>query len=148
MYIVLHTPPKKIFHGKKRLCKKSIRRDWRILNWAITVKVGDYIGTCTGTNAQVAKIEYHWANEGARRYKPNRSWYLDEIGFHDTKGGFHFCPGGGCAFPPESPEQILKYYQENWPLASPPKLDAHGVLTFDEAEREAWRAEFTKHYGC
>lgn len=138
--MILTTPPKKLYRGKKRLCKKLLFRP-KMLKWALTVKVGDYIGTCLGHNRQVAKIEYLWINEGLwSRCKQNRSWFLEEVIFQDTTGGSHTCPGGGCAFPPESVEQILEYWATYWPNDPPPKLNEHGDLNFSsEEEYQAWR---------
>ena len=145
--MILTIPPKKLWRGKKRLCKPMLCGDSKILNWALQVKVGDYIGTCLGHNRQVAKIEYLWQNEGLwRRFKKNRSWFLEEVIFQDTTGGSHACPGGGCAFPPEPVEKILRYYTENWPLVSPPKLNEQGDLVFTSEEYQAWREEFRTKY--
>jgi len=103
-----------LYKGKKRLAKKRLPV-WsrRILQWALTIKSGDYIGTCEGCNRKVAEIELIYVNEGEfYRCKPNKTRLLHEIEFTDTRGQLHFCPGGGCAFPKETNEQITRLWSE------------------------------------
>ncbi len=102
----------KLYRGKKRLCMRHIpSMDREILRWALSVKPGDYIGTCFGYNSKVTEIVPMWRNEGKYyRNKKNKNWFLEEVRFTDTKGRWHFCPGGGCAFPPETPKFITEYF--------------------------------------
>jgi len=82
------------------------------LEWAIAIKPGDWIGTCEGCNRQVTEVEPIWVNEGRfRRGKPNKTRVVFEVRFTDNHGRWHYCPGGGCAFPPESVEKIEAYYK-------------------------------------
>jgi len=104
--------PTRLWRGKSRLAKKFIGRSRSILEWAIGISPGDWIGTCEGCNRQVKEIEYIWENEGDfRRMKKNKTWVLFEVEFFDSKGGSHYCPGGGCAFPKQSSEMIEDYYK-------------------------------------
>lgn len=139
--MILLTPPKKLYRGKKRYCWPWLScRD--LLNWAISVKVGDYIATCTGFNEKVAKIEYVWSNVGwYHREKMDNNWFLNEVIFHNATGGVHYCPGGGCALPRQSNEKIVSYYQNDWPLVPPPPLTENGELA-----DPAWNAEWKKVY--
>jgi hypothetical protein len=113
----------KLWRGKKRLAKKMLgprafsidnpNRTVRLLRWAMTIKPGDYIATCEGCNRQVASIEPQWKNEGRwRRCKLNKTWFLSEVCFTDTRGRLHYCPGGGCAYPKETPEEVTQYFRE------------------------------------
>lgn len=103
----------RLWYGKKRLAKRLVREGTsytRLLRWGLTIKPGDYIATCEGTNRKVAEVEIEWKNEGRwRRGKPNKTWFLFEIVFTDTRGGWHYCPGGGCSSPAEPPEVVNRY---------------------------------------
>lgn len=102
----------RLWVGKKRLCYPLIRIfDEEMLRWACGVKVGEYIGTCEGHNRKVAAIDPDWSNVGSwrgRGEKRLQHYFLREVVFTDTKGSWHYCPGGGCAFPAETPEQITE----------------------------------------
>lgn len=75
----------------------------------MTIKPGDYIGTCEGTNRKVATIEIDWRDDGDwRRSKPNGTRWIHEVIFTDTNGGMHWAPGGGCAFPAEPPQKVTE----------------------------------------
>jgi len=108
------TLSKRLYKGKKRLAKKLLApRRQKLLLWALSIKPGDYIATCEGCNRKVEKIEESWANEGGwRRGKPNKTWVLNEVVFIDTNGRMHHCPGGGCAYPAETPEEVVDYHKE------------------------------------
>ena|SRR3990167_3926368 len=103
----------KWYKGKKRLAKKALSaRHLKSIKWALSVKVGDYIGTCEGCNRKVAEINPIWDNEGKyHRRKSNRAWFIGEVEFTDTHGRFHNCPGGDCAYPKETPEHITNYFR-------------------------------------
>ncbi len=112
-----HVKPKKLYKGKKRICLKHLCSEFkRLLKWALTINVGDYIATCEGCNRKVAKIEYIWYNEALWRgkNKPNAHWWLAEVALTDTNGRYHVCPGGGCALPKETVEQIKSYFKNDW----------------------------------
>lgn len=95
--------PSKIYNGKKRVAYKYIVKSYiPILKWALTVNVGDYIATCEGCNRKVASIKYEFTNIGKQRV-------LNEVVFEDTNGGIHYCPGGGCAYPKETRDQVVAY---------------------------------------
>lgn len=107
----------KLWKGKKRLAKRMLGSRlgsrFRLLTWALTIKEGDYIATCEGCNRKVTKIEVDWRNEGIwRRSRANKTWFVDEVCFTDTRGRLHFCPGGGCAYPAETPEEVTAYFRE------------------------------------
>lgn len=101
----------KIWRGKKRLAIKlgSHKPDHiEMMVWAMSIKPGDYINTCGGCNRQVAEIEPRWENEGHwSRSKPNKTWVLFEVGFTDVRGQYHICPGGGCAGPKYSLDELM-----------------------------------------
>jgi len=112
---------KLLYKGKKRYVYSRIRRncrDWhgKVLLWGLTVKPGDYIGSCEGFNRKVESINYVWEDIGHwNNDKKNGHWFLYEIEFTSTSGRMHCCPGGGCAFPPETNEQIKEYWlRSNW----------------------------------
>jgi|GEM_PF-6263175 len=102
----------KLYRGKKRLAKRYLgKRDSELLRWALTIKPGDYIGTCEGSNRQVTSVEVQWSNEGVwSRGKPNRTYFLDQIRFTDTNQRWHHCPGGLCAFPAIKPEEVHRWW--------------------------------------
>lgn len=107
----------KLWRGKKRLAKKVLgrlnSRSNTLIQWALTVKPGDYIATCEGCNRQVAKVEPSWYNVGQWLHgRPNKTYFLHEVVFTDTRGRMHPCPGGGCAYPAETPEEVTKYFRE------------------------------------
>ena len=84
-----------------------------MLRWALTIKPGNYIATCEGCNRQVVSVEHRWENVGWwTRCRPNKTWLLSEVCFTDTHGGMHWCPGGGCAYPAETPEEVTSYFRE------------------------------------
>ena len=116
MHINLTSPPKKLYKGKKRLAMRHLYASKRkVLQWALTIKPGDYVATCEGFNRKVERIEYCWANFGLWHAKgQNKTWFLDEVIFHDTSGRMHYCPGGGCAYPKETNEQITTYWRDGW----------------------------------
>lgn len=103
----------KLYRGKKRLAAKFLHSDrQKDLEWALTIKPGDYIGTCEGCNRQVVSIRQIWRNEGQHsRGKSNKTWFLDEMVFIDTHGHLHYCPGGGCAFPAEPPQKVTDFFR-------------------------------------
>ena len=103
----------KIWRGKKRLAMKAMTRQRRkLMEWAVSIKPGDYIATCEGCNRKVAKIDFvGWANEGDRRRRPNKTRFVFEVAFEDTHGRLHYCPGGGCAYPAETPQQVTDYFR-------------------------------------
>lgn len=108
----------RLWRGKKRYAMRLFSRfgaDYvRMLRWGLTVKIGDYIGTCEGVNRKVAKIEPWWFDEGMfMRGKRSGTTFLREIMFTDTRGRTHYCPGGYCAYPQETPEQITEFFR-NW----------------------------------
>lgn len=102
----------KLFKGKKRLALKRINtRHREILTWALSVKPGDYVASCEGTNRKVAKVKPIWRNEGEfMRGNPNRTYFLDEVIIEDTHGRWHTIPG--CATYPETPEEVTAYQRE------------------------------------
>jgi len=101
------------YKGKKRLAKKLLGKQLWLIKWALTIKPGDYIATCEGCNRKVTEVEYDWINEGLfRRGKKNKTRVICEVRFTDTNGQWHNCPGGGCAYPAETPEQVTAYFKE------------------------------------
>lgn len=123
--------PTKLWKGSKRLAKRLLGRrafsinnpnnHVRLLRWALTIKEGDYIATCEGCNRKVADIEVGWNNEGFwSRSKPNNTWVVSEVGFTDTRGRIHYCPGGGCAYPAETPEEVTAYFR-GWAFDGDPE---------------------------
>lgn len=120
MYRPTHIPKKKLFIGKTRICRPLIRADEELLLWACSIKPGDYIATCEGTNRKVAEVVPHWQNVGrwlnckvidnkVVNGRTNKHWYMDEVRFTDTHGRWHYCPAGGCALPKETPEEIAAF---------------------------------------
>lgn len=104
-----HIPKKRLYVGKKRLCHPYIFNE-HLLRWACSIKPGDYIATCEGTNRKVAEVLPEWCNHGLwKSDKPNSHWFLSEVRFTDTNGTWHHCPGGGCALPKETPEQVTAF---------------------------------------
>jgi hypothetical protein len=118
--IKLHRDGKpRLWTGKSRLGKKIVGRYRKILEWAVTIEPGDWIATCEGCNRQVTDIEIYWINEGLSRttrnyeagHRKNKTWAVEEVRFTDTRNRWHSAPGGGCAFPKETNEQIEAYYK-------------------------------------
>lgn len=102
----------RLWYGKKRLALKFIGWDRKILAWAMSVKPGDFIATCEGCNRRVTEVQPKWANEGYwKRGKPNRTWIVHEVQFTDSHGRWHYCPGGGCAYPKQTPAEVTAYYR-------------------------------------
>lgn len=110
----LVTLNKRLYRGKKRYAKRLYPgRSEQLLLWALSVKPGDYIATCEGCNRQVVSKEIDRANEGHwNRNRPNKTSVIHEVVFTDTRGRWHYCPGGGCAYPAETPEQVTQYFRE------------------------------------
>lgn len=55
----------KLYHKTtKRLAKKQIGHDWRILNLARHLKVGDLISSCKGYNERIAEVYPVWSRSG------------------------------------------------------------------------------------
>jgi hypothetical protein len=54
------------YKSTKRIAKKIIRSDWKLLSLGLTMKVGDLIGTCKGWNFYITKIVpvYYKHNKG------------------------------------------------------------------------------------
>jgi len=95
--------PSKIYKGKKRIALKGTSMWMRkVFNWLINTKPGDYVATCEGCNRKIAKIEYKVV-----RYRKHQT--ISGGSITDTNGRNHSCPGGGCALPPETPEEINAY---------------------------------------
>jgi len=91
------------------------RRTRRLFKWALEVKEGDYIGTCEGCNRKVTEIEADFIDVNEFREKPHtgpETFILYEVQFTDTNGRWHHCPGGGCAYPAKTPEQVTAYFRE------------------------------------
>lgn len=108
------------------------RRMRKLLKWALSVKVGDYIGTCEGCNRKVTEIapefveleefiDVEESGDGESHlvigssdgeFKPTDTEILREVQFTDTNGRWHHCPGGGCAYPAETPEQVTAFFRE------------------------------------
>lgn len=104
----------KLYKGKKRLAMSMMpARHRKLMEWALSIKPGDYIATCEGCNRKVAKIDFiEWRNEGWwNRCKPNKTWFVGEVSFEDTHGNLHHCPGGGCAYPAETPQEVTEYFR-------------------------------------
>ena len=109
----------RLWSGKKRLAKKHLKEGsyfTKLLEWAVTVKPGDYIFTCEGNNRKVASVELIWENEGRwNRNRENKTYFLSEVCFTDTHGTIHYCPGGGCASGAKDPKKIsdslIRHYQ-------------------------------------
>ncbi len=128
----------KLWVGKKRLAMRRMpAQHRRLMQWALSVKPGDYVGTCEGCNRKVAKIDFvDWVNEGTWRGRPNKTWFVSEVSFEDTHGRLHHCPGGGCAYPPETPEAVTSYFRgwafdkgseeflSHWFAGQPEKIEA------------------------
>ena len=112
--MIYKNKPRKLWRGKKRIALKWLA-SWEKpqLEWAINIKPGDWIGTCNGCNRQVVDIQYRWYS--SRCYNPCgtniKTQIISEVRFEDTNGRWHYCPGGGCAFPVESIDEIESYYK-------------------------------------
>lgn len=105
---------------------KYYRNKRKLLKWAMSIKVGDYIATCEGCNRKVTEIEPEYVELETyldeesdlgrlvfgERVEPTGTLVLDEVRFTDTNGRWHHCPGGGCAYPAETPEQVTKYFTD------------------------------------
>lgn len=121
--------PKKYYYGKKRsVVNKYGSHRRKILKWAITIRPGDYIATCQGYNSKVISIEYFWrdyrVSETGKVCKLRRGRMLYEVCFKVTGGLFHYAPGGGCAGPKETNEQIIAFHVDNG--YGVPKLNEFG----------------------
>lgn len=111
----------KLYKGERAIAIGYFRergpRLRKLLKWALTVKVGDYIGTCEGCNRQVEEIEpifidvMEFQDSDEEEGTETGTQILYEVMFTDTNGRFHYCPGGGCAYPKESPEQVTNYFK-------------------------------------
>ena len=86
-----------------------------LFKWALEVEVGDYIGTCEGCNRKVTEIEPQFVNANYFRENPHtgpETFVLYEVQFTDTNGRWHHCPGGGCAYPAETPKEVTTYFRQ------------------------------------
>lgn len=108
----------RLFRGDKATALKYFgnrARDAELLLWALDVKPGEYIATCEGCNRRVAesKPRYTYVHvyvEGVP--ETDETQVLHEVRFTDTKGKWHHCPGGGCAHPKQTPEEVTEYQSE------------------------------------
>lgn len=100
--------PRRWFSGKKRICKKySFLATEPNLKWLLSLRLGDYIGSCSGYNVKIAKVEYHWNYPHARvSGRRLNQLVLDDILFVDDTGRHHYASGPGCVDRPYSLEQI------------------------------------------
>ena len=96
---------------KKTYYKNFGRRDAKILLEALEYGPGDIIGTCTGFNVEVSKVEIWW--EHVARYLAGRGIrgeFIKEVTFFDLEGNMHHWPGGGCAHSPYTIAEIEAYW--------------------------------------
>lgn len=103
-----------LWKGRKREAKRllgGVKRQEQ-LRWAMSIEPGDYIGTCDGCNRQVTDVEIGVSNAGTwLRGRAGRTEVVTEVRFTDSLGNWHFCPGGGCAYPPKTPEAVTEYFR-------------------------------------
>ena len=120
-------PIKRLWKGKRRLFMPKFRNQYTLYEWALSIKVGDYVAVCDGCNRKVKEIKYI-----AERLPIYRSWkkidacfdvlkciperrkgyYIKEIIMVDLNGNQHIFPGGGCVLPKETNEEIYSFHKE------------------------------------
>lgn len=106
--------PRRWYSGKKRICKKySYMATKPNLKWLLSLRTGDYIGSCSGYNVKIAKIEYHWRYPHARvSGRRIDQLVLDDILFVDDTGRHHYASGPGCVARPYTMAVILAGIEE------------------------------------
>jgi len=104
----------KLYHGKWKYVRRYYKGNQiALINWALSLKPGDYFSSCAGHNRQVKSTRPHWSNDGRFRYgRTNKHWFIWSVEIIDTLNGFHKCDGSGCAMPAESNETIMNNYRE------------------------------------
>lgn len=108
---VYNNCPKKLYRGKKRLCRFWLQpHTKKIFNWALSVKPGDYIFSHI-CNEKVTCIKFIMSNEGHfRRCKSNKTWFLFEVVFVLESGGYVYCDTSSEVGPAVPVEQLKKEY--------------------------------------
>ena len=110
--------PHKFWKGKKRLACKAMPKAWtERLNWGLSLKVGDIVGTCEGSNRQIEDIKYVWSNYGSS----SNSWVSDVLIF-DRNHNKHYLKIDNCLSLAYSLNQVVNYYENlniefvNWEM--------------------------------
>lgn len=99
--------PHKFWKGKKRLACKAMPKAWtERLNWGLSLKVGDIVGTCEGSNRQIEDIKYVWSNYGSS----SNSWVSDVLIF-DRNHNKHYLKIDNCLSLAYSLNQVVNYYE-------------------------------------
>lgn len=118
--------------------------DLELINWALTIKPGDYIATCEGCNRKVEEVNVWWESKTdfphIQEYPhlDEKGYFIYEVEFIDTNGRIHVCPGGGCALPKETPEEVTEYFRSIVSHDSPNSFS-------EEQEKEwGWCEKFEK----
>lgn len=119
----------RLFKGSEQTAAPHFLKKWprELLLWALDIKIGDYFASCEGCNRKITAKELVYVE--AHQYTPQpelgdyddgRGWnfedketqILHEVIFTDNRGRWHHCPGGGCALPQETPEEVTAYHRE------------------------------------
>ncbi len=102
-----------------------------LMEWAVNVKPGDLYHGCDAYNHVVSKSEIYYGivametdDETGEVYGPcfnkhiktndldnHSDWIVVEVDFQSEDGSCHTCPGGGCAEPPASLEEVKEWQQ-------------------------------------
>lgn len=105
----------KLYRGKWKYARRHYYGSMSMarLQWALSLKPGDYISTCEGCNRYVTSIKVTWCNDGRWRYgKSNKHSFIEDVEFTDSKGRVHYLSGHGCVMPQESEQELMQGYHE------------------------------------
>ena len=108
----------RLFKGDAKIAAQHFVDKWPrdLLLWALDVRVGEYMATCEGCNRKIASKELIYVD--ADQYgdedweQDDDTQILHEVTFIDSRERYHTCPGGGCAYPKETPEQVTPYFKD------------------------------------
>lgn len=131
-----------------RLCKrvkrgtfrKSFKKDFDSWQWAVNLKPGDLVSTCSSyfnrvvANIKICKSHDETAGMNLDHVYIPKSSRVWEVEVMDTCGFVHYFPGGGCVSDPEvfTPEQVASLPRTNVPsyLKGEFVVDDKGTETF------------------
>lgn len=90
----------------------SLRGRAQLIAWAAQLRPGDLFASCCGYNRRVKSIELQWTDPARYQRHASNSKHriVREVLIIDEDDEWHYCPGGGCALPPESYSKVLSNY--------------------------------------
>ena len=118
----------RLYKGSEQTAAPHFEKKWPkdLLLWALDIQIGEYFASCEGCNRKVTAKElmfveaHEFTPDLDHEFDDERNWnredqetqILHEVIFTDNRGRWHHCPGGGCALPKETPEEVTAYHRE------------------------------------